>query len=105
MNLTIFAKNKETKDGKKFVEYSTHIQRRDGTEQFAIVKFTRGTSVPRQEDCPLNVIINKEDASLAKKAWVSADGEKHGMNYTLWVDEWTPDTENPFRDTSLDEYC
>ena len=105
MNLTLFARNRETKDGKKYVEFSTHIQRRDGTEQFAIVKFNQGTAMPKKEDCPLNVVVEKEDASLSKKAWVSEDGTKKGVNYTLWVSNWKVDVANPFRDTSLDEFC
>lgn len=103
MKITIFGKKKETQDGKKFVQYSTKLKKKDGTELFAIVKFNEGTPMPKYDDLPLNVVVEKENASLAKKQWESEDGEKTGWNFTLWVREWAVDTGNPFVDHSLDD--
>lgn len=104
MKITIFGKKQETNEGKKFVKYTSKIKKKDGIEQFVTVKFNEGTPMPKFDELPLNVIIRKEDASLAKKYWESEDGEKSGWNFTLWVRDWVVDEGNPFVDRSLDDY-
>lgn len=102
MKLTIYGKKIEKKDGTKFVRYTTTLTRNDSELTFANVKFNDGVVAPKYEACPINVIIEKDKASLSKKRWES--GDETGYNYTLWVKEWKEDKGNPFRDSSLDDY-
>ncbi len=104
MKITIFGKKRKTEDGKTFTTYSTKLKKKDGTEQYASVKFIEDSNRPKYDDLPLNIIIPKEGSSLGKRRWESEDGEKSGFNYTLFIEEWEVDFENPFVDHSLDDY-
>lgn len=101
MELTVFAKKRTTKEGKRFYTYLTQLTRKEDDERVTVqVKFPEGFA-PKADDCPLNIIVDKEKANLVTKKVGTENGEI--TSRTLWVKEYTI-SENPFEDTSLDDY-
>lgn len=104
MKLTIFAKKRTTKEGKTFYTYLSTMTRKDGTELTTSVKFRDDCGSPKPENCPVNIIVNKENANLSTRTYTREDNGELAMSYTLWVSAWELDTANPFVDHSLDEF-
>ena len=101
MELTVFAKKRTTTEGKRFYTYLTQLTRKeDGVHVSVQVKFPEGLA-PKVDDCPLNITVDKEKANLAIKKLGTENGEI--ISRTLWIKEYTI-SENPFEDTSLDDY-
>lgn len=101
MELTVFAKKRTTTEGKRFYTYLTQLTRKEDGERVAVqVKFPEGLA-PKADDCPLNIIVDKEKANLAIKKLGTENGEI--ISRTLWIKEYTI-SKNPFEDTSLDDY-
>ena len=102
MKLTIYATLKRKQNGSEYYLYSTTLTKADGERQYATVRSPKTVQLPAPNKCPMNVIIEKADSHLKHEYW--EDDGKSGYNHILWVNKWTEDTENPFRDTSLDDY-
>ena len=101
MELTVFAKKRTTTEGKRFYTYLTQLTRKEDGERVSVqVKFPEGLS-PKADDCPLNITVDKEKANLATKKVGTDNGEI--TSRILWIKEYTI-SENPFEDTSLDDY-
>lgn len=101
MLLTVFAKKRTTTEGKRFYTYLTQLTRKEDGERISVqVKFPEGLA-PKADDCPLNITVDKEKANLAIKKLGTENGEI--ISRTLWIKEYTI-SENPFEDTSLDDY-
>jgi hypothetical protein len=101
MLLTVFAKKRTTTEGKRFYTYLTQLTRKEDGERVSVqVKFPEGLA-PKADDCPLNITVDKEKANLAVKKLGTENGEV--ISRTLWIKEYTI-SENPFEDTSLDDY-
>ena len=103
MNITIFAKKRNTKDGKKFYSYLTTLTKKDGTELTTAVKFHESCGNPRPEECPLNVIIEKTDANLSSKKFTNPETGEVFDSFTLWVKNWVRD-EKTWVDESLNDF-
>ena len=102
MILAIFAKRRQTKEGKIFYNFLSTIVKRDGTEVPVRVKFRDAAGTPRPEACPLNIDIKKDDCNLATRRYIREDTGEECMSYTLWVNKWT---EGPaYVDHSLDDF-
>lgn len=99
MQLTIFAK-KRTKEDRTFYNYLSHIVRTSTGEEIPIqVKFPEEIR-PKPADCPMNIIVEKENANLSTRNY-----EKDGVSkvaYSLWVSKWEPG--EPYEDHSLDDF-
>lgn len=103
MKITIYAKKRKTKEGKSFYSYLTTLQRKDGSGgQTMTVKFRDGIAIPRAEECPMNIIIERGKANVAESSYVREDTGEIAYSYTLWVNEWSQGSE--FVDHSLDDY-
>ena len=101
MELTVFAKKRTTTEGKRFYTYLTQLTRKDNGEHISVqVKFPDGLS-PKADDCPINIIVEKNKANLATKKVETENGEI--TSRTLWIKEYTVN-EQPFVDNSLDDY-
>ena len=100
--ITIFAKKRNSSDGRVFFTYLTTLKRNDGTEQTMSVKFRENCGKPKAEDCPMNIIIEKEDANIAKKQRTREDTGEIYTAYTLWINAWKKGSE--YVDRSLDEF-
>lgn len=101
MELTVFAKKRTTTEGKRFYTYLTQLTRiEDGEPVTVQAKFPEGLA-PKADDCPLNIIVDKEKANLAIKEIETENGEI--TSRTLWIKEYRI-SEIPYEDTSLDDY-
>lgn len=101
MELTVFAKKRTTTEGKHFYTYLTQLTRKeDGEHVSAQVKFPEGVA-PKVDDCPINIIVDKDKANLATKNIKTENGEI--VSRTLWVKDYTVNAK-PFVDNSLDDY-
>ena len=101
MELTLFAKKRTTTEGKRFYTYLTQLTRKEDGERVSVqVKFPEGLA-PKVDDCPLNITVDKDKANLTTKKVVTDTGEITSL--TLWIKEYMI-SENPFEDTSLDDY-
>ena len=100
MQLTIFAK-KRTKDDRTFYNYLSHITRSSTGESIAVqVKFPEEIR-PKPADCPMNIIVDKENANLSTRNYTKNDGTA-GTAYSLWVGKWSEG--EPYEDHSLDDF-
>lgn len=103
MEITIFAKKRQTADGKKtFYNYLSTLTKKDGSTLRCAVKFRESAGNPKPEDCPLNIVIDKKDANLSPKELVTETGEIYTV-YTLWVSAWKPG--KTYVDHSLDDFA
>lgn len=101
MEITVFAKNATSKDGRKFVRFITRLTRKSTGETFtSSVKFREDAGVPTV--CPCNIVIDKKDANLQAHSYTTNDGEE-AIGYTLWVSKWTM-SDIPYEDHSLDDF-
>lgn len=101
MKITIFAKKRQSNDGKVFYNYLATLPKKDGTEQTVTVKFRQDVVRPKPEMCPMNILVMKEDASISKRTYQTESGET-GTAYTMWIGEWQQG--DPYVDTSFDEF-
>lgn len=101
MKITVFKKQVQAKNGNKFGVYSTKLQKKDGTEQYAVVRFLNDVTKP--EEYPAIISVNKSDANLSRKEYTNTDTGEIGYNYTLWVSAYTP-TGEKYIDHSLDDF-
>lgn len=101
MQITIYAKKRQSKDGRNFYTYLTTLPKKDGTEETIGVKFTDEAGAPRPENCPMNLVIDRSNANVGKRNYTNEDGEIC-VSKTMWVKKWMQG--DPYVDTSLDEY-
>lgn len=102
MEFAIFAKARQTKEGKKFTSYISKFTKKSGEIVPVSVRFREECGSPRAEDCPMNIKVNKNDANMVVSDYVREDTGEVGTSYKLWVSAWEPGA--PFVDTSLDDF-
>ena len=96
LELTIFAKKRSTKDGKKFATYFTTMPGRDKANK---VKFREECGAP---ECPANIVLRKGDANLSKETYTDeVTGEVKAVD-VLWISKWEAGA--PYEDKSMDEW-
>lgn len=101
MEITIFSKKRQTKEGRTFYNFITTLTSKDGTERTMQVKFREEGGVPKPEQCPMNVVLEKQDCNISKRKYKDKDGLECEA-FTLWVSRWNPGSE--YVDHSTDEY-
>lgn len=102
MEITIYAKKRNSADGKTFYSYLSTLNRKDGTKQTVSVKFRDAAGNPKPELCPMNIKFDRCCANLAKKEFIREDTGETATSYTLWVSAW--ELGEPFVDHSLDDF-
>lgn len=102
MNLAIFAKKRTTKEGKTFYSYLSTMTKKDGSDLTVTVKFRDECGSPKPENCPVNIIVDKEHANLSSRDYVREDTGETVKSYILWVSAWEMGA--PFVDHSLDDF-
>lgn len=104
MEITLYAKRRTTTDGKKtFFSFLTTLTKKDGTPLTCSVKFSgKDNSEPDPAECPMNIIIFKEDCNLAQESYTDNKTGEVRDSYKLWVKKWIHGSE--WRDTSMDEF-
>lgn len=107
MKVLVFAKKRQTKDGRAFTAYVTKMPRKDGTDLTAGVKFREECGAPNLEECPCYIEFDKQNANLATRNREIVDEEtgevKDVVQYTLWVSKWEKSPEK-YVDHSLDDF-
>ena len=96
MIITIFAKKRQSNDGRTFYTYLSSLTRKNGDSLKVQVKFRQACGNPRGEDCPMNLILHKEDCNLSENRYTeTATSPDTGeititdkVNYVLWVSKW-----------------
>lgn len=107
MEVLVFAKKRQTKDGKNFTAYVTRLAKKDGTEVTAGVRFREECGSPTADECPCYILVDKSKANLSTRTYEITDEETGEIteteSKTLWVTAWKK-SEKVYRDTSLDEF-
>lgn len=107
MKVLVFAKKRQTKDGRAFTAYVTKMTRKDGTDLTAGVKFREECGAPTLEECPCYIEVDKKNANLATRNREIVDEEtgevRDVVQYTLWVSDWDKSPEE-YVDHSLDDF-
>lgn len=103
MEISIFAKRRQTKDGRTFYTYLTTLTKKDGTEVRAVAKFNLDRcSAPKPENCPCNIIVDKANCNFNSRRVVNqATGEIIESN-TLWIEQYAMGSE--WEDHSMDDF-
>lgn len=101
MEITIFAKNCRTSEGRMFTKYVTRLTKKDGTTIPAQVKIPEDKR-PYPAECPMNIIIEKGKANLSEKHYVHEGTGEMRSRYELWVSDYTKGA--PYVDHSLDDF-
>lgn len=108
MKILVFAKKRQTKEGKAFTAYVTKMAKKDGSELTAGVKFREECGSPKADECPLYIEVDKKDANMATRTYECADPEtgeiKDVAQFTLWVSAWKKSPEK-YVDHSLDDFA
>lgn len=100
--ITIYSKKKQTKDGSRsFYSYYGRIKKKNGEELPVEVKFRESCTKPDGARCPMNIVINKEGASLSTKEVVVAETGERKTVYKLWLSAWQQGS--VYEDHSMDD--
>ena len=85
MEITIFAKKREAKDGRKFTSYLATLTKKSGEKQTVAVKFREDCGAPDAKNCPLNIVADKKNLNMAERNYVDPETGEVRTSYTLWV--------------------
>lgn len=102
MEITVFAKKRNTKEGKTFYTYLSNIPKKDGTKQTVSVKFREECGTPEPKNCPCNIIVEKKNVNMSKEDFAYPETGEVGTSFTMWVSAWINGSE--YVDHSMDEY-
>ena len=100
--ITIFAKKRTTKDGKKFDTFITRLNKKDGSTVTTSVKFP-DENKPNPLECPMNIEVPKGKMNLSTRTITDEETGAVIESRTLWVKEWEK-SKTPYVDTSLDDF-
>ena len=103
MEITIYAKKRQTEDGRIFFSYLSALTKKDGSRMTVSVKFREECGNPKADKCPMNIKFEKSDANLSSKDYgVNDDTGEVMTSHTLWISKWSEG--KPFVDHSLDDF-
>lgn len=102
MEITVFAKKRNTKDGRIFWSYLSTLTKKDGERVTVSVKFREECGSPTPEDCPMNIIFEKHEGNMSSRDFVREDTGEFFTSYTLWLSDWKEGS--PYEDHSLDDF-
>ena len=101
MEISIYAKKRQTKDGRTFYVYLSTLRKKDGSEIPCSVKFNKDLTPPKPETCPCNIIVDKEHCNLSSKKFFREETGEILETHTLWVNQYAAGGE--FVDHSMDD--
>lgn len=110
MEICIFAKKRQTRQGKIFYNYLTTLHKKDGSELSCDVKFREDCGEPKAEKCPMNIVVDKGACNLVNRKYTRRETDEftgevttvEGIRPTLWVSAWAPGA--PYVDHSMDDF-
>lgn len=103
MKVTVFAKNRKTQDGRRFVSYIGKLAKKDGSEVTASIKFRDECGFPKPEECPMIIEFTKDKANMSEKKFTDSKTGEDRTGFELWISEWEKSAEE-YVDHSLDEF-
>lgn len=102
MKIAIFAKTRNTSDGRTFTAYTAKLRRKSTGDDFTVsVKFRESCGAPEKDACPCMVETDRKACNLATRTYTDAETGEVKESYTLWVTAWTP--AGAYVDTSMDD--
>lgn len=102
MEISIFAKQRKTKEGRSFTVYLSTLTKKDGSTVPCSVKFNQSCNPPKPESCPMNIILDKEHCNVSKRRYLDESTGEILYAYTLWVSQYAAGGE--YVDHSMDEF-
>lgn len=102
MQITIFAKRRQSNEGKVFYNYLSTLTNREGVDYPVQVKFREDCGQPKADKCPMNIIFDKKNANLTHRQYTNDETGEIRQAYVLWVSEWKEGPE--YIDRSLDDF-
>ena len=102
MKLAVFAKKKQTKDGRPFTAYVGKLTKKDGSDVYVEIKFREECGAPKPEMLPAYVVFDKAEGNLSTRTYTDKEGNE-GVSYRLWLSGWRFSDEK-YEDHSLDEF-
>lgn len=104
MKLTIFAKKRQSRDGRTFYTYITTMTKKSTGEAIVTqVKFRESAGAPNAQECPMNIEVAKENCNFTTKNLINEETGAQIVSNTLWVTEWSPSKE-VYVDHSMDDF-
>ena len=105
MQVAIFSRKAQTKEGRTFYTYFGKLTKKDGTEVSANFKFRESCGAPEGARCPMNIVFDKSDANYSEKqeTYTDTEGvEKEVTRKTVWISKWSEG--EPYVDNSMDDF-
>lgn len=107
MELAIFAKNRTSKEGKKFTAYVTKLVKKSGEIITTGVRFREDCGAPKADECPCYILVDKANANLNTHSQLVTDPEtgeeRTATYYTMWIKDWKK-SNKIYEDHSLDDF-
>ena len=103
MEITVFAKERKTADGKTFWGYITTLtNQKTGEPETMGVRFRQSAGQPDPSKCPMNIEIEKENCNISTQKYFREDTGEEATSKSLWVMKWEEGSK--YVDHSTDEY-
>lgn len=102
MEISIFAKERRSREGRAFHTFFATLTKKDGTEVPVSVKFRKECGEPDAAKCPQNIIVDKEHCNLSRKRFLNESTGELVETNTLWVSQWAGGSE--YVDHSMDDF-
>lgn len=103
MELTIFAKKRQSKDGRTFYTYITNLVKKNGEVLTAQAKFREACGQPKPEECPMNIVVDKKNCNFTQKLLQNEETGQTIYSNTIWVTDWKKSA-TPYVDHSMDDF-
>lgn len=102
MIIAVFAKRRQTKEGKVFYNYLATLKKKDGTDFPVRLFFREDCGAPKADRCPMNIEVAKSDMNMTKREYIREDTGEVGISFQVWVSKWSEGPE--YVDHSMDEF-
>lgn len=102
MQITVFKKLRNKKEGGTFDVYITRLKRKTGSFQSMEVKCRKTCANLGVLSMPANIIIDTSQCNIAVREFVNSDGELKKA-YQLWIGGWEK-SKDEYKDTSMEDY-
>lgn len=102
MEITIFSKKRQTKEGKSFDSFLSRLTKKDGEQITVSVRFREACGQPKGDECPCNIVIEKGQCNMSEREFFNEETGEISKGHTLWITQWKPGSE--YVDHSMDEF-
>lgn len=103
MEITLFAKERKTQQGKPFWGYLAKLtNKKTGEIETIGVRFRQDCGQPDPKNCPMNIVIEKGDANISETTYTREDTGENATSKNLWINKWKEGSK--YVDHSMDDY-